>query len=518
MQHSYEGLDRPGGFARVNLLRPLRHRDFKLLWVGMTVSLLGDGIFMIAMAWEAYILWNAPAALSLLGIGMTIPMIGFLLPAGVLSDRVDRRRLMLYSDLLRAGVLALLAALVFSDLLTFWMLFVCVAAYGIGTAFFTPAFEAIIPDILPKEDLPAANALDQFVRPIALRLAGPALGGWLVAALGAGVAFAVDAASFIVSVATLLCMRKVVASRTEHVTSHVGAIKEGLVYVRGQVWLWGTLLSAALAYLAFMGPAEVLLPYLVKNDLKGSAGDLGLVFAAGGIGAIGSALVMGQRGHPRRDVTFMYGCWTLATLAVAGYGLATASWQLMIACLVFNALETMGTIVWVTIKQRHVPASMLGRVSSLDWLISIGLLPLSFALTAPVAAAVGTRTTLVGAAVIGGIATVGALLLPGMRDIESTHEQPPTESLNVEPLVARGMLSATRADRVPTALARSPISPELALVDAELAALARAELPGPGEFRPASEASGASIAKGLGGEEIRMPTSPEHQRPTLAAA
>jgi DHA3 family tetracycline resistance protein-like MFS transporter len=117
----------------------------------------------------------------------------------------------------------------------------------------------------------------------------------------------------------------------------------------------------------------------------------------------------------------MYGAWTLATLAIAGYGLATAAWQLMAACLVFNALETAGMIVWATVKQRHVPSSMLGRVSSLDWLISIGLLPVSFALTAPVAAALGARETLVGAAVVGASVTLGALFLPGMRDIE--HEE-----------------------------------------------------------------------------------------------
>jgi DHA3 family tetracycline resistance protein-like MFS transporter len=120
----------------------------------------------------------------------------------------------------------------------------------------------------------------------------------------------------------------------------------------------------------------------------------------------------------------MYATWTLATLAVAGYGLATAAWQLMLACLVFNALETAGTIVWATVKQRHVPSAMLGRVSSLDWLISIGLLPVSFALTAPVAAAVGVRVTLVGAAVIGATVTLGALFLPGMRDIERDGDQP----------------------------------------------------------------------------------------------
>jgi DHA3 family tetracycline resistance protein-like MFS transporter len=418
MQHSHEALDRPGGFSRVNLLAPLRHRDFRLLWAGMTVSLIGDGIFLVAMAWQAYDLWNAPAALSILGIGMTIPTIAFLLPAGVLSDRLDRRLIMLTADVGRALVVATLAALSIAGVLTFWQLVVLVGLYGIGTAFFIPAFDAIVPDVVPSEELPAANALDQFVRPIALRLLGPALGGVLVAALGLGAAFSVDAASFVASTVAVFLMRRPAAGRAHHGESSWGAIRDGLRFVRRRVWLWGTLLSAAFAYLAFLGPAEVLLPYVVKNDLHASAGQLGLVFAAGGIGAVGSALLMGQLGHPRRDVTVMYATWTLATLAVAGYGLATASWQLMAACLLFNALETAGTIVWATIKQRHVPASMLGRVSSLDWLISIGLLPLSFALTAPVAELVGARATLVGAAAIGGVITLGALFLPGMRDIE----------------------------------------------------------------------------------------------------
>jgi hypothetical protein len=222
----------------------------------------------------------------------------------------------------------------------------------------------------------------------------------------------------------LLAMRPQAHPRSEHANSAVSAVKEGLRFVRGRVWLWGTLLSAAFAYLAFLGPTEVLLPYIVKNDLHASAADLGLIFAAGGVGAVGAALVMGQRGHPGRDVTVMYAAWTLATLAVVGYGLATASWQLMIACLLFNALETVGTIVWATLKQRHVPASMLGRVSSLDWLISIGLLPLSFALTAPIAGLIGARATLFGAACVGGVITLGALFLPGMRDIEDKIAEP----------------------------------------------------------------------------------------------
>jgi DHA3 family tetracycline resistance protein-like MFS transporter len=159
----------------------------------------------------------------------------------------------------------------------------------------------------------------------------------------------------------------------------------------------------------------------VKNELHASAGTLGLVLAAGGVGALGGAAFMGHRGHPRRDVTVMYMTWTIATLAIAGYGIANAAWELMLVCLVFNALEAAGTIIWATIKQLHVPASLLGRVSSLDWLISIGFLPLSFALTAPAADLIGVRNTLLVAAVVGSAATFGALFIPGMRAIEDTE-------------------------------------------------------------------------------------------------
>ncbi len=158
-------------------------------------------------------------------------------------------------------------------------------------------------------------------------------------------------------------------------------------------------------------------------DLRGTAAELGLVFAAGGIGSVVCAVALSQHGLPKRDITWMYVFWTLATLAIAGYGLAHALWGLMLASLAFNALETAGTIIWATAKQRHVPASLLGRVSSLDWLISIGLLPLSFALTAPLSSALGVRTTLIGAGVIGAIVTCAALFVPGVRAIEGSHSE-----------------------------------------------------------------------------------------------
>jgi hypothetical protein len=129
-------------------------------------------------------------------------------------------------------------------------------------------------------------------------------------------------------------------------------------------------------------------------------------------------------------MTFICLVWTVATLAVAGYGLSTQLWQLMLASAAFNALETAGTIVWATLKQRHVPADMLGRVSSLDWLISIGLLPLSFALTGPAAAAFGAPATLIGAGLLGAAVTAAVLLVPGVRAIERRT------ALRVEPAPA----------------------------------------------------------------------------------
>jgi len=214
MQHSHDALDRPGGIARGRLLSPLRHRDFRILWTGMTVSLVGDGIFLIAIAWESYALWNAPAALSIVSIGMTVPTIAFLLVGGVVSDRHDRRLVMAWADGLRALAVGAVAALVLAGALRFWELVALVALYGVGTAFFTPAFEAVVPQLLPDEDLPQANALDQFVRPLALRLVGPVAGGGLVAA-SAGVAFAVDAASFAATLAAVLAIRPRTAAATD---------------------------------------------------------------------------------------------------------------------------------------------------------------------------------------------------------------------------------------------------------------------------------------------------------------
>ncbi|WP_433215141.1 MFS transporter [Dactylosporangium sp. CS-047395] len=399
------------------LLIPLRNRDFRLLWTGMSGSLIGDGILLVAMAWQVYSLSDAPAAMSVVGFALTLPQVATLLFGGVISDRFDRRKIMLATDVVRGVVLTVLAALSLTGAIQVWHIVALVAVYGAASGFFGPAFDGLVPTLVDEEELVQANALDQFVRPAALQMAGPSLGGVLIAVAGSGLAFAIDAVTFVISATCLLLMRtrpsSAVAEAPE--ASVWEEFKAGMNYVRGNVWLWGTFVAATFAYLLFIGPTEVLLPLVIKHELHGTAGDLGLVLASGGVGAIAAALIVGQRGVPQQYMRFIYITWTLATLAVAGYGMATASWHLAIACALVNGLEAAGTIAWATAKQRLVPAELMGRVSSVDWFISIALVPLSYAMAAPVANAIGVQNTLIGAGVLGAAVTLAFLYLPGMR-------------------------------------------------------------------------------------------------------
>jgi MFS family permease len=400
---------------------PLKERNFALLWTGMTVSLIGDGVLLIALAWQVYELSNTPSAMAVVGLAMTVPHVAFLLLGGVASDRFDRRRLMIASDAVRGAAVGVLGLLAVTGHLRLWQVFPLVALYGGATAFFGPAFDALVPDVVSPDQLTQANAVEHFVRPAAHGLAGPALGGLLIALAGSGVAFLVDAATFAVSMACLLRVRP-----GAHATSEAGAgvlddVREGFRFVRGNAWLWATLLAATFAYLLFTGPVDVLLPYLVKNELGAGPGTLGLVLGVGGLGAIGAALAVGWLGSPRRSMTFVYLAWTASTLALVGYGLARAAWQAMVVSLVFNALETAGTVVWLTTKQRLVPRALLGRVSSFDWFISTGLVPLSFAVVAPVTAAIGARNTFLLAGGLGAAVTLAFLFVPGVLSADETE-------------------------------------------------------------------------------------------------
>jgi MFS family permease len=405
----------------VKLLRPLRERDFALLWTGMTVSLLGDGIFVVAEAWQVYDLDNDPVALSLVGLAWTGGMTAFLLTGGIVSDRVERRRVLIAADLARVVVLAVTGALSLAGVLEVWHLVVLAVLYGAGEAFFGPAFGALVPEIVAPTHLVEANSLDQLVRQAAERLLGPAVGGFVVAGIGAGGAFLVDAATFAVSAACIGALRVRSLAVPTGDRSVRREMREGMAFVRSQPWLWATLVAASLSLLFFLGPLEVLLPFVVRNDLDAGAGGYGTILAAAGAGSVLASLVISQRGPPRRYLTFAYATWGVATLPFIGYALGTAVWQFTLFAVVFGACETAGMVVWGTLMSSRVPQELRGRVHSLDWFVSIGLTPVSFALTGPVSKAIGVDATLVLAGVAPMVVCLVLYVVANLRRDEDLH-------------------------------------------------------------------------------------------------
>jgi hypothetical protein len=414
----------PGAFrARlrsIRMLQPLHRRDYALLTGGSLVSLLGDGFFTVALAWQVYQISNVPTALSIVGAAWTAPVVIFILLGGVFSDRYDRRWLMIGADIVRAAAIGLMGVLSIAGALELWHVIVLIAFVGLGDAFFNPASTAIVPSLLPDELLPQANALQGLVRPLTIRLAGPALGGFVVALAGPGIAFVVDGGSFLLSAVAIaaIATRPTIEVVGHGIRQTAVEVVEGFNFVRRNPWCWATLLAAMFSLLLFIGPMQVLLPFLVKNRLDLGPEALGLIFAIGGVGSIVTAVLVGQLGIPRLKVTAMYLSWTIGVALLAGYGLMTALWQALLISLIENAMFELGSIIWVTLLQTLVPRQLLGRVSSLDWLVSTGLVPVSFALTGPVAGVLGADTTMIWAALIGAFFMGVLLFWPGVRDPE----------------------------------------------------------------------------------------------------
>jgi MFS family permease len=407
--------------ARVGILRPLGVRDFRFLWAGMTISMIGDGIYLVAIAWQVLEIENRPGALALVGIAWSLPQVVLVLASGALSDRLDRRLLMISGDVIRFFAIGTLGVLSLSGQLTIPIVLVLVLVYGAGQAVFQPSFQSITPVIVPGDLLVQANSLAQLVRPFAMTLIGPLVGGVLVAWFSPGVAFLVDAGTFAFSAVMILLMRTrhQATSAKEGSSSFLGEIVEGLRYVRRSRWLLIAMVGATVSLLAVWGPWETLVPIVVKNDLGGEASSLGFVFGAGGVGAVVAAGSFGQRGTlPRRPVTAMYLAWAIGMFGTAGFGLVTTVWQAMAVAFVTEGSIAYLVVVWVTLVQRLVPDRLLGRVFALDWMISTMGVPLSFAITGPTAEAIGHDATLILAGVIGGLATLAFMFVRGARDPE----------------------------------------------------------------------------------------------------
>jgi predicted MFS family arabinose efflux permease len=420
-------------FERVGVLRPLQHRDFRLLWIGQTVSMIGDGVYVFSVAWLVYKDLNAsPATFALVGIAWSLPQVLLLMATGALSDRMDRRHLMIIGDLLRMLAIFAIGSLILMDALTVPLLVALVLPYGAGQAIFGPAFSSIIPMIVPQEHLVEANSLGHTIRPLAMIVIGPIVGAVIVAVAGTGWAFLLDGVTFAASALCIWAMRVRADLGRGEQTHLLEDVREGIRYVVRTRWLLWGLLGGMVSLFCVWGPWETLVPFVVTDQMNGTELQLALVFGAGGVGSIIASLVVAQRGGlPRRPLTVMYIAWAIGMGMTAAFGIVSNLPQAMVASLIAEGAISVLVVFWFTAMQRLVPAALLGRVSSLDWMITILGAPISFLIVGPSAKHFGADAVLVVAGVLGAAASIFFMFMPGARGPERdgsfTREDPSAE-------------------------------------------------------------------------------------------
>lgn len=401
------------------LLRSLAHRSFALLWSGQTVSRLGDSLYTIALAWWVLQHTGSAAAMGVVLICSTVPMLLFLLLGGVAVDRLPRLRLMLASDLLQAILVGLTALLAFGQWLELWHVFVMSAIVGLAQAFFYPAYTAVIPDVVPADRLPSANSL----RTISLQVAqiiGPGIGAAIIALGGTPLAFALDSLSFLISAACIAAIRQQPLPRPAEAepASTLQEVRKGIRAVLDSPWLWVTLVVAAASTLFLTGPYQAALPLLIKQRFGENVSILALVTTLSAIGSILAAAWLGQRAKLRRRGWLSYSAWMTECLMLVVMGLPSGVVGISLAAFMQGAAQAVLGLAWMSTLQEFVPADLLGRVASIDLLVSSSLEPIGFGLAGLAADWLGAPPVFaLGGAISAGVIALG-LLHPAIRAVD----------------------------------------------------------------------------------------------------
>ena len=397
-------------------LRPFRHREYRLLIASGSASLLADGSWLVALVWQVIGMGGGPSDLSVVAAATSLGLVVAVLMGGVAADRFPKRTVLIGVESVRMVVPVATGVLAVAGVLQIWQLAALAFVVGAAGGFYYPTWSAVVPALLPADELLAANGIEGMLRPLAQQAAGPALAGVLVAAFSPQVALLGSGVVYVAALLPLVAMRPVARSAPGAAPSVRRQLAEGFTYLFRTGWLFATLAFATLYVLVVMGPFEVLLPFAIRDRVGGGPGALSLVLAAYGVGSAAGALLVSSARLPRRYLTVMLLCWGLGALPLAAFGLSTLLWVMVVASLVLGVTDAAAMVIWGTLLQRRVPAHLLGRVSSLDFFVSLALMPISMALAGPVGERVGIPITFVVAAVVPPVLAVVALLawrLPG---------------------------------------------------------------------------------------------------------
>lgn len=421
------------------LLRPFRTPAYRRLAVALVLTSFAGGVWIVGQVWEVIRIGGGPAQLSLVSTAAAVGVLAPALVAGVVADRVPQKTILLWVSALQVTGMALVGVLSLTDLTQLWHLTVVALAIGVGMAFYYPAYSAWLPALVPESDLMAVNGFEGMVRPTIGQALGPAVAGAAVGAASSGHAIVIAAAGAAAGLLALTFVPKTPVRReavegapTHPVRAALHDMREGFVYMVRTPWLLATLLFASLMILVIMGPFEVLIPFIVKDGLGGDAGDHAWILGAFGIGGAVGSLVMASYPMPRRYLTIMNLMWGIGCLPLAVMGFATAVWQLVAAAFVLGMMFSAPMVIWGTLLQRRVPPHLLGRVASLDFFVSVSLMPVSMALAGPVSEAIGLRTTFLVAGLVPTLVAVVAIVWARLPEDELAHplrdEPVPTES------------------------------------------------------------------------------------------
>lgn len=404
--------------------------QFARLFVGQSLSVLGDRVSFVAIPFAVLSVSGSASDVGLVTASGLFPMLLFALVGGVWADRFRRHRVMLVSDVVRCAVQGLMAVLLMTGTARISYLVPLMLVFGTADAFFMPASTGLLPLLVGPDRLREANALRGFTQSSTLVL-GPALAGGLVALLGPGGALALDALTFAASAAFLarLKPRSTAVGTAEPIAvgTFLKEVRAGWVQVRSRTWVWSGMAAIAVYHVVVLPSVFVLGPVLAEREWGGAA-SWSTVTAGFGIGSIAGDLCAYRLKVPR-------------PMVLAAAGLAVASCQAIIIgsgasivlITILEAVTGVGVslffVLWETALQTHVPEAALSRVSSYDYLLSAGLMPLGLVLAGPVSDALGVRPTLYAMTVLGVPAALALLLVPAVRRLPDHATDPANDSV-----------------------------------------------------------------------------------------
>ncbi|MET8912397.1 MFS transporter [Micromonospora sp. NPDC004551] len=397
------------------MLAPLRYRAFRYLAAGRLVNMLGNGVAPIALAFAVLDLTGSVRDLGLVVGARSLMTVLFVLFGGVVADRIPRRLVLVGSNALGALTQAAVAALVLTGTATIPLLLALGAANGIVSALAQPASAATTPQTVPPELIQPANALIRLGINAGM-IGGAALGGLLVAAVGPGWGLAVDALTFAVAAVAFTGVRVTAPSEKNARTSIVADLREGWTEFTARTWVWIVVLGFMFLNAALAGGVNVLGPAVADETIGRSA--WGVVLAAETAGMVVGGLIA-LRIRVRRLLLLGVACMFAESFLLLGLALAPTIVVLLAAAATVGVAVEQFAVAWETSIAQHIPADRLARVYSYDMLGSWIAIPLGQVAVGPVAAAIGTRDTLLTLAALVVLSVVGMLASRDVRRLQA---------------------------------------------------------------------------------------------------